>query len=112
MSGRWGPTQYSSGVPWWPNSAVHWNDPFGYDPVHWLLQNPTHRYNQIMGTPKRTAIEQLRHPQNYVIPRSTYVPPPNPYTDRAWIAMWGGFGCHTREEIGRNGQDAPLVRGW
>jgi hypothetical protein len=80
--------------------------------VHWLLQNPTHRYNQIMGTPKRTAIAQLRHPQNYVIPLSTYVPPPNPYTDRAWIAMWGGMGRHTREEIYRNGQDINWSRGW
>jgi hypothetical protein len=99
ISQGWTPAQLSSGTPWWP----YWEKGWGsqqkdtYNPAHYL-------------TPQSVA--QLRNPRNYVIPRSTYVPPPNPYTDRAWLAMWGGMGRHTPEEIYRNGQDFPMVRGW
>jgi hypothetical protein len=83
----WGPVQVSSHTPSWD----YWRHGWGsqsldtYNPAHYL-------------TP--AAILQLRYPRNYVIPRYTYVPEPNPYTDRRWVAM-----NRSREEIYRMGQD-------
>lgn len=95
----WGPAEYSAHSPSWPFPwATQQVDT--YNPRHWLAQNPTHRYSQSEWKPKRTALQQLRHPENYVIPLSTYVPEPNPYTDLRWVAM-----NRSREEIGRMGQD-------
>ena len=56
----------------------------------------------------------MRHPRNYVIPLSTYVPEPNPYTDRRWALREAARrragvsrlpAGHTAEEIGRNSFD-------
>jgi hypothetical protein len=85
-----------------------------YNPRHWLRQNPGHRYSQSPWQPKKTAIRQMREGNNYVIPLSTYVPEPNPYTDRRWArmeAMRRRRGIthlpagRTAEEIGRNSFD-------
>ena len=84
-----------------------------YNPRHWLRQNPGHRYSQSPWQPKKTAIQQMQG-NNYVIPLSTYVPEPNPYTDRRWLKMEAARrrqGIHrlpagrTAEEIGRNSFD-------
>ena len=85
-----------------------------YNPRYWLRQKAGHRYSQSPWKPKRTAIAQLRYPANYVIPLSTYVPEPNPYTDKRWLAMERARkgACITKmpagrtaEEIGRNSFD-------
>lgn len=74
-----------------------------YNPRHYLYQNPGHRYSQSPWKLKRTAIQQLARPQNYVIPLQTHVSQPNPYTDRAWVARY------SLEEKGRMGQDINWV---
>jgi hypothetical protein len=82
----WGPAQLSSPTPWWP----YWSHGWGsqqrdtYNPAHYL-------------TPADVA--RLRNPRNYVTLRYTYVPEPNPYTDKAWIARYSA------EERYRMGQD-------
>lgn len=84
-----------------------------YNPRHWLRQNPGHRYSQSPWQPKRTAVQQMRG-NNYVIPLSTYVPEPNPYTDRRWARMEAARrragvtrlpAGRTAEEVGRNSFD-------
>ena len=105
LNDGWGPAQYSSVTPWW-NQKRHgwWSQQLDtYNPAHYLRQNPGHRYSQSKWKPKRTALYQLAHPENYIIPLSSYVVPPNPYTDRAWVAMY------SREEKYRMGQDINWV---
>lgn len=93
----WGPVQRSAHSPGWPFPlATQMVDT--YNPRHYLLQNPTHRYSQSRWKPKRTALSQLTHPENYVIPLQTAVSQPNPYTDRLWVK-------YSLEEKGRLGQD-------
>lgn len=105
MRDGWGPAQVSSYTPVWD----YWRHGWGsqqldtYNSSHWLRENPGHRYNQSPWQPKRTAIAQLSQPINYVIPRYTHVTEPNPYFDRAWVAMY------SREEKGRMGQDINWV---
>ena len=105
MRDGWGPAQVSSHTPWWD----YWQHGWGsqqrdtYNPTYHLRQNPGHRYSQSPWQPKRTALAQLSSPTNYVIPLATYNVPPNPYTDRAWVALY------SPEERYRMGQDINWV---
>ena len=100
MRDGWGPVQVSSHTPKWD----YWRHGWGsqnldtYNPGYHLRLNPGHRYSQSPWQPKRTALQQMQG-NNYVIPLATYVPEPNPYFDRAWVAMY------SREEKYRMGQD-------
>lgn len=76
-----------------------------YNPRHFLLQNPGHRYSQSRWQPKRTALAQLAHPLNYVIPLSTYIEGPNPYIERRYRCVTRS----NREERYRMGQDIGWV---
>lgn len=101
----WTPAQVSSHTPEWDQRLHGWwsQRRDTYNPGYHLRQNPGHRYTQSEWKPKRTAIHQLLHPENYVIPLVTHVSEPNPYTDRAWVARY------TAEEKGRLGQDINWV---
>ena len=88
-----------------------------YNPGYFWRQPKTwtHRYSQSPWQRKLIGPRQLQG-NNYVIPLSTYVPEPNPYTDRRWARMEAArrragvtpSACgphHTTEEIGRNSFD-------
>lgn len=107
MRDGWGPVQVSSFTPWWDQWRHGWwsQNLDTYNPGYHLRQNPGHRYSQSKWKPKRTAIHQLRHPENYVIPVQSHNSGPNPYLDRAWVARYSA------EERYRFGQDIDWVRG-
>ena len=86
-----------------------------YNPRHFWRQRKTwtHRYSQSPWQRKLLGPQQLQG-NNYVIPLSTYVPEPNPYTDRRWARMEAARrragvtrlpAGRTAEEIGRNSFD-------
>jgi hypothetical protein len=102
MNDGWGPVQVSSHTPEWDQWRHGWwsQQLDTYNPAYHLRQNPYHRYSQSPWKPKRTAIEQLLHPENYTIPLSTHPSEPNPYFERKVETAY-----YTREEWGRNGQD-------
>ena len=102
---QWGPAQVSSHSPEWDQWRHGWwsQQLDTYNPRYHLRQNPEHRYSQSPWKPKRTALTQLRHPENYVIPMATYTSQPNPYFDHVAIARYSA------EEKGRLGQDINWV---
>ena len=85
-----------------------------YNPRRYApAQDLDHRYSQSPWQRKLTGPQQLQG-NNYVIPLSTYVPQPDPYTDRRWARREAARrrrgitrlpAGRTAEEIGRNSFD-------